>query len=479
MAYALITMQRGMRRNTGSPVQPQYTVITVRPPRVCLSSRLAPSGDCAVSLALRHHQEALSMRIALIATGSPLTPADGSGSQLGQPTSLARALAAHGHRVTLYTRRDDSACPRTAILGNGASAEHIAAGPARPLPAEQTAKYLSAFASQLTDHWRVRQPDVVHAFSWTAGLAALGAVRGLDVPVLQTFESLGSAERRQVAGSDVAASRVKLEASIGRTVAAVLANSGAEADELARLSVPKAAVRVIPCGIDTELFTPDGDRAECGTRPRLIAVAPGAATRGLESVVRALTQLPEAELVIIGGPDARHMPRTGRFRDLAQLGTAVGVRKRVTFAGEVEPAALPALLRSADIMVSASPYEPAGTAVVQAMACGTPAVVSAVGAHTDAVVDGITGLLIAPEHPAMLAHRVRMLLARPALLQAYGIAAADRARSRYSLHRIGQETAAAYERCLRARSAVAVAPAEDELAEYAREADLREVAALA
>jgi len=419
------------------------------------------------------------MRIALIATHSPQASVDGSGRLPDQPTSLARALAANGHRVTLYTRRNNAACPRTAILGNGASAEHITAGPARPLTAEHAARHLPAFASEVADHWRVRQPDVVHAFSWTAGLAALGAVRGLDVPVFQTFESLGSAERRQVPGSDVAASRVKLEGAIGRTVAGVLARSGAEADELARLAVPKAAIRVVPCGIDTELFSPDGDRADRGSRPRLVAFAPHGSPAGLEPALRALTQLPEAELVIVGGPDARHMPRTGAFRELVQLATAAGLRNRVTFAGELEPAALAALLRSADIMVSASRYEPAGIEAVQAMACGTPAVVSAVGAHTDAVVDGITGLLVAPEHPAMLAHRVRLLLSRPALLQAYGIAAADRARSRYSEQRIGQETAAAYERCLRSRAAAAVSSVEEELAEYGGEPELHTMAALA
>jgi glycosyltransferase involved in cell wall biosynthesis len=419
------------------------------------------------------------MRIALIATHSPQAAVDGAGSRPDQPTSLARALAANGHRVTLYTRRDNAVCPRTAILGNGASAEHITAGPTRPLTAEHAARHLPAFASQVADCWRVRQPDVVHAFSWTAGLAALGAVRGLDVPVFQTFESLGSAERRQVPGSDVAASRVKLEAAIGRSVAGVLARSGAEADELARLAVPKAAIRVVPCGIDTEVFSPDGDRADRGSRPRLVAFASHSTASGLESALRSLTQLPEVELVIVGGPDARHMPRTGAFRELAQFATAAGVRNRVTFAGELGPAALAALLRSADIMVSASPYEPAGIGAVQAMACGTPAVVSAVGAHNDAVVDGITGLLVVPEHPAMLAHRVRLLLSRPALLQAYGIAAADRARSRYSEQRIGQETAAAYDRCLRGRAATAVSSVEEELADYAGEPELDTMAALA
>jgi D-inositol-3-phosphate glycosyltransferase len=415
------------------------------------------------------------MRIALIATHSSVAPVGGSSTQPGQASAVARSLAAHGHRVTLYTRRDNPGCPRTAILGKGAVAEHVAAGPARPLSAEQGAKYLPEFAGKLADHWRVRQPDVVHAFSWTAGLAALGATRDVDVPVLQTFESLGSAERRHLPGSDVAASRVKLESAIGRAVAAVLARSGAEAEELARLAVPKSVIRIVPCGIDTDVFTPDGERAERGSRPRLIAFAVGGTTRGLESVLRAMTQLPEAELTIVGGPDARHLPRTGRFREMAQLAAAVGVRSRVTFAGELGQAALAALLRSADLMVSSSPYEPDGTSAIQAMACGTPAVVPAVGAFTDAVVDGITGLLIAPQHPAMLARRARMLLTRPALLQAYGIAAADRARSRYSAARIGLETVAAYERCLQARSGVGLAAAEDELAE----ADLGVLAALA
>jgi len=418
------------------------------------------------------------MRIALIAAHGPLAH-DTAGIQSAQPTSLARALAGHGHRVTLYTRRDTANSPRTAILGRGVSVEHITAGPARPLSAEETARYMPGFAAQLADRWRVRQPDVVHAFSWTSGLAAIGAARNTDLPVLQTFESLGSAERRQLRNSDVSACRVKLEASIGRTVAGVLAGSADEADELARLAVPKSAIRVVPCGIDTDLFSPEGDTAERGTAARLIAVAPDGTTRGLEAVVRALTQLPDADLVIVGGPDARHLPRTGPFRELAQLATAVRVRNRITFAGEVSAADLPALLRSADVMVSSSPYEPTGIAAIQAMACGTPAVVSAVGGHRDAVIDGITGLLVAPEHPAMLAHRVRSLLARPALLQAYGIAAADRASSRYSLGRIGQETAAAYERCLRARSAAATASVEEELVDCGAEMDLRGVAALA
>jgi glycosyltransferase involved in cell wall biosynthesis len=411
------------------------------------------------------------MRIAMVTAHSPLTRVTGHCSQLHQTAVLARALARHGHRVTLYARMQDPASPGTAILGARASVEHIKAGPARRLSGEEAARYMPEVAADLADRWRTKAPDVVHAFSWTAGLAALGAVRGTGIPVVQSFESLGSIERRQ-AGLDVSGARVALEASIGRTAAAVLASSEEEADELARLAVPKSVIRVIPAGISTVNFQPEDVRAKASDKPGLLAFADDQA-RGLPAVIRALAQLPHARLTIVGGPDAKHLPRSGPFRAAAQLATELRVRSRVTFAGEVSESDLPALLCSADVMVSATSYDPTGLAVIRAMSCGLPVVASAVGAQRDAVIDGITGLLVAPDHPAMLVHRLRALLARPAMLQAYGIAAVDRARSRYCIDRIAQETAAAYERCQ------PQAADSGELADRQEAEDLRGVAAFA
>ena len=85
--------------------------------------------------------------------------------------------------------------------------------------------------------------------------------------------------------------------------------------------------------------------------------------------------------------------------------------------------------------------------VLQAMACGTPVVAAAAGAEQDAVVDKTTGLILPAGPPEQLALRVRRLLANSLRLEAYGIAATDRARSRYSWERIGRETLAAYGSC--------------------------------
>ncbi len=405
------------------------------------------------------------MRIALITARNPLAP---TADRSDRPAYLARALASQGHRVTLYARNDGTS-PQTAVLGRSVSIEHVPAGPARDLSEEQAARHMPEMAARLAAQWQVNRPDVVHAFGWVGGLAALGAVRGTDIPIVQTFGSLAAAERRH-GGINVCASRMRLETLIGRKAAAVLASSSDEAADLARMAVPRPAIRVIPAGVDTDVFTPDGKRATRSGKVRLVAVAGSDQAPGLRAVVRAMAQVPGAELVIAGGPGGRQLPRTGPFRELAQLATELKVRSRLTFAGELGPARLAALLRSADVVISAAPYEPSGTAAIQAMACGTPVIVSAVGGHADAVIDGTTGLLIAPDHAGMLAHRLRRLLATPALLTAFGIAAADRARSRYSWDRIGRETSAAYERCLPGRAAA------EEAAEGEAEEELEAVA---
>jgi D-inositol-3-phosphate glycosyltransferase len=410
------------------------------------------------------------MRIALITAHDPL-----QAGAFAQPASLARALAARGHRVTVYARQQSARSARTTIVGRGVSVEHVAAGPVRPLAADQAARYMPEVAAYLADHWRARPPHVVHAFSWLGGMAAVGAVRGTGTPVLLTFESMAAAERRHGADSEASQARLRLESCLAHAVDAVLAGSEDEATELARRGLQKSAIRVVPCGVDTDLFSPVGATAERGSRFRLVAFASAGQPRGLSAVVRALTQLPDAELLIVGGPVARQVPRTGPWRELARLAAAVGVRSRIILAGELSEPELPALLRSADLMVGASRYEPSGIAALQAMACGVPVVVPAVGALSDAVVDGVTGLLIEPDNAAMLVHRIRVLQARPVQREALGIAAADRAQSRYDLSRIARETVAAYEWCVRGPDAGQASP-DDELDADADQVGARELA---
>jgi D-inositol-3-phosphate glycosyltransferase len=408
------------------------------------------------------------MRIALVAAeGSPVSQAaSSSADQATRLTSLAGALARQGNRVTIYARKDSRSLPGTAIVAPSVTVEHIAAGPATRMPADELARHIPQFARGLTKRWQTRPPDVVHAHFWTAGLAALAGARDIDVPVVQTFGSLGAAERRHRLPGSCPDTRIKLEASIARSVRSVLASSTEEAGDLRRIGVPMTGIKMVPCGVDTAAFTPDGPAVRRSRRQRLIVVAPLRPEHGLGVAVQALSQVPAAELVIVGGPRRARLAADPGYGKLVELAGSHGVADRLTFTGGLGAQDLAAWLRSADLMVSVAWYDPFGCAAIQAMACGVPVIASAVGGNTDAIVEGTTGMLVPPGRPDLLAQQIRRLLALPVKLQAFGIAAADRAKSRYSWDRIGLETMAAYGHALPATPAPAAA-ARDEAGDAA------------
>jgi glycosyltransferase involved in cell wall biosynthesis len=258
-----------------------------------------------------------------------------------------------------------------------------------------------------------------------------------------------------VIARDAGTERIRLEPAIGRSANAVLALSSDEESDLTRLGVPRRSIRVVPCGVDIDEFTPEGPVADRGPRPRLVTVADLSEQDALATLLRAIAKVPGTDLVIAGGPTAADLRDDLGFRRLSKLVDSLGVADQVTFAGRVGRADLPPLLRSADLFLSVTEHDPTGLLAVQAMACGTPVIGTPAGAQVDAVVDGTTGILVPAGRPALLAQRVRQLLSHPMLLEAFSVAAADRARSRYSWDRIAHETLAVYDTALGAAAMAA------------------------
>lgn len=403
------------------------------------------------------------MKIALVAqNATPLHPRAGSGpdrDDIGL-SELTRKLAGQGHQVTVYAQKNVADLPDQAELHAGVRVEHIDSGPVAETATEpgdaDLLERVPAFSGPLRSLWQSDRPDVVHALRWTSGLAALAAARDLGIPVVQEFSSLGVSERRAAAGfrdqsgavaaDGASAARIRLEPAIGRSATAVVATNSAEVSDLASLGVHRSSIRVVPWGVDTDLFTPEGPVAKRNGRPRLLTAADLTQRKPLETLFRALTKVPSAELLVVGGPAETKLAKDDSYVKLAKFAAALGIADRVIFTGEVGYAAMPPLLRSADLVISTCQYAPSGTTSLQAMACGTPVIAPPVGGHMDAVVDGTTGIIIPPDRPALLAQRIRQLLAHPMLIEAYGVAAADRARSRYSWDRIAGETLAVYDR---------------------------------
>ena len=389
------------------------------------------------------------MRIAMVSEhASPLAAVGGvdAGGQNVHVESLARALARAGHEVTVHTRRDSPDLPAQVRIADGVLVEHLDAGPAAPLPKDDLLPLVGEMAARLAESFAATRPDVVHAHFWMSGLAALAATRDLDVPVVQTFHALGVTKRRFQGRQDTSPPvRIRMERALARDVHRVVATSTDEVAELLRMGGVRNRITVVPSGVDIEQFTPDGPVAEKGDRPRILCVGRLVPRKGFDTVVRALAAVPDAELVIAGGPAADDLGTDSEAGRLLRLAERFGVADRVRLIGAVPRPDMPALLRSADLVVCTPWYEPFGIVPLEAMACGVPVVASAVGGFLDTVVDGATGTLVPPRRPDRLAAAMRRLLSEPFWREAYGTAGVDRARSRYSWDRIAAGTLAVYD----------------------------------
>lgn len=381
---------------------------------------------------------------------SPLAPPGGpdTGGQNVHVAALAGALARRGHEVTVFTRRDDADMPDTVSFAPGVSVEHVPAGPPKPIPKDRILPYMGDFAVWLSRRWMDRPPDVVHAHFWMSGLAALEAARDRDLPVVQTFHALGNVKRRHQHEADTSpASRVRLEGEICREAAAIIATCTDEVKELVDYGAPPGQIFVVPCGVDTTVFRPDGPVSGGPDRTyRIITFGRLVPRKGIDTIIEALAQIPGTELVVAGGPARAHLHGDAEAGRLMRLAREKGVAGRVRFLGQVAHEDLPPLIRSADVAVSVPWYEPFGIAPVEAMACGVPVIVSAVGGHLDTVIDGGTGLHVPARSPDALAGRLHTLLTDPELRRTLGGAAAEHVREHYTWSRVAGATEAVYDR---------------------------------
>jgi glycosyltransferase-like protein len=153
----------------------------------------------------------------------------------------------------------------------------------------------------------------------------------------------------------------------------------------------------VPNGVGTTRFTPEscpGDEAirqrfGIGVGPLVLAVGGVEERKNTLALLDAFPAVrrvfPEAQLVIAGGASLLdHDAYTRRFIQLAaQHGLSIGPHENVVITGPLEDAALPSLFRSADVLAMVSVREGFGLVVLEALACGTPVVVSAIAPFTE------------------------------------------------------------------------------------------------
>jgi D-inositol-3-phosphate glycosyltransferase len=264
--------------------------------------------------------------------------------------------------------------------------------------------------------------DVVFASGWLAGLAAQIATRERDIPVVQ---------RLFAPGRSLDQDRRRLEGAIARGATRTVALCNDDVEQLIGLGVRRTSISIVPHGVDTTVFRDAGPTCPRADGLRIIArPCPDPTAAG--QLVSMLLALPRSELILLTTPTTRtavtdavsavlgHRP-IGRQVRLLDLSDTEGDR-------QAQPAGtLPALLRSADLVVTTGDDEPELDLALQAMSCGLPIVARATGAMADVVADGVTGVLVPGSSPEALGDAARGLLTDDLRLESFGLAAADRA----------------------------------------------------
>jgi D-inositol-3-phosphate glycosyltransferase len=345
---------------------------------------------------------------------------------------LSSALAHTGADCTVYARKWHPDLPAVIEVEPNFRVVYVTAGNAE-LPKEALPGVVDEFADAVRDHVSAAGgTDVLHANYWLSGLAGHRLKHELEVPLVSTFHTLARVKAQ--AGDFEPAQRVRAEAEIIGCSDVILASCTEEAQQFRRLyGEPPGRIEIVSPGVEHAFFAPgdcDGARRGLGLgdEPMILFVGRIQPLKGADVAVRALSQLNDrsTRLVIVGGASGPGGPT--EEVNLHKLVAELGLVDRVRFVAPQPHHLLSSWYRAADLVMVPSRSESFGLVALEAAACGTPVVASAVGGLRTLVEHGRTGFLVEGRDPAVFAAYADEILTNSALAWSFGVTAAARAR---------------------------------------------------
>ncbi|HZQ87321.1 MAG TPA: glycosyltransferase [Acidimicrobiales bacterium] len=366
---------------------------------------------------------------------SPLAqPGAGDGGGMNvYVRELSSALARAGVECDVYTRAFAPGLPDVVTVEPGLNVHHVDAGPRRSVDKADLPGLLDEFGDGVLARMRSGSPaDAIHANYWLSGVVGHRLKHELDLPLVSTFHTLDRVKAED--SDDVDGSRARAEADIIGCSDALLASCTVEAAQLVDLyGANPGRIEIVAPAVDHAFFAP-GNRAQArralglpGDAPMLLFVGRIQPLKGLDVAVRALASAGrDAFLTVVGGPSG---PEGDAELDrVHKLVADLGLADRVRFVPPQRHELLSTFYRAADVCVVPSRSESFGLVALEAAACGTPVVASAVGGLRTLVDHGRTGFLVEGRDPEAFAAHVARILDDPMLAGEMAIESALRAR---------------------------------------------------
>lgn len=415
-------------------------------------------------------------KIALISEhASPLAAIGSidSGGQNVYVAQLAKQLARLGYLVDVFTRRDSETQEQVIDWLPDVRIIHVPAGPPRFIAKEAMLPHMEQFGRFVVRFARRESIpyDLVHANFFMSGMIAQQIKKTLGTPFVMTFHALGRVRRLSQGQADGFPDiRFTIEERLMQDADRIIAECPQDQQDMERLyGAPSDRIDVVPCGFDPDEFRPVAvdARQHIGLeRDEFVVLQLGRMVprKGVDNVIRALAVLRnqyqiQARLLIVGGnspqPDPVATPELARLMALAE---SLGIEQSVTFTGQRPRDQLRYFYSAANVFVTTPWYEPFGITPVEAMACGTAVIGTAVGGIKTTVVDGETGYLVPPNDPEALAEKLAWLQRHPQIAQRLGWAGMRRAYQQYTWRHVASRIANAYESAIEPAMRYAVQP---------------------
>jgi D-inositol-3-phosphate glycosyltransferase len=355
---------------------------------------------------------------------------DAAGGQNVYVRQVGEALAKLGWQVDMFTRKSNPYDPMIVQHSPHCRTIRLTAGPESYIPRDELFQYMPEFVTafqQFQQKEGISYP-LAHTNYWMSGWVGLELQRRQNIQLIHTYHSLGAVKYQAVSDIPaIAQTRLAVEQQILEQAHCVVATSPQEREDLETLVSRNGKIDVIPCGTDISTFRPISKadaRKQLGISSKekvVLYVGRFDKRKGIETLIRATgelrSQLDQGEeidpqhlkLLVVGGSDPHEADGAERRR-IEEIVSELDLTANTDFVGMVGHDRLPLYYTAADVCVIPSHYEPFGLVAIEAMACGTPVVASAVGGLKFTVISEETGLLVPPHDVSKFAHAIGRIL---------------------------------------------------------------------
>jgi len=387
-----------------------------------------------------------------------------TGGQVVFVLELAKRFARLGYKVDLVTRRFGRQ-PEFDKINPNLRVWRIPFGGKDFIRKEDMHGLLRDFVTNFLAEANRRglRYDVVNSHYWDAGWAGQRIAEEMRIPHVHTPHSLGSWKRKDMKGAGPDGEkiyrfteRIEKEFLIYRNCDHIIATTEQQAELIRKdYGIPLDHVTMISPGIDEQRFTPAQPDRIAEVRERLgfaptdvYCVGRAAMNKGIDLLIASLPALhrlvPKARLQLaVGAGSERDRERVEEWK---KLGSALGVSRRLRWRGYVTDEEMTDHYRAAGVFALCSRYEPFGMTAIEAMACGTPTVVTVHGGLHEAIEFGQHALYADPKRPEEYAAMLALPMRYPQLRERLSVEGARYARRQFGWTGIARRTLALFDR---------------------------------